>query len=173
MGGCFWREDAGVGNLMCLGCSFQNTITATVKRLVNSGVGKVWKAWVLWVGFVTPFIGWQSLRFPLPPVESKVHLAELILGCDGFPSGVPLSPSQLEKYPGNNLLWPGHVSYKSLSETKWFSPPMWQGHLLSELRVGAMDAGPWFVLVNPPMEPALAFHIPAQLELATTAVIFL
>lgn len=44
MGGCFWREDAGVGNLICLGCSFQNTITTTVKRLVNSGVGKVWKA---------------------------------------------------------------------------------------------------------------------------------
>ena len=50
---------------------------------------------------------------------------------------------------------------------------MRQGHLQSELQIGAMDAGPWLVLVNPPMELALAFQIAAEVQLATTAVIFL
>lgn len=49
---------------------------------------------------------------------------------------------------------------------------MRQGVLQSELQIGAMDAGPWLILVNPPMELALAFQIAAEVQLATAAVTF-
>lgn len=84
---CVWlcRDDADAGNLLCLRFCFQNTITTTDNRF-SGGVGKVWNAWVLWVGLISPHIEWQGLRFPLLSMESKFHSARLILGCDGFPA---------------------------------------------------------------------------------------
>lgn len=49
---------------------------------------------------------------------------------------------------------------------------MWQGDLQSELQIGAMGAGPWLVLINPPVELALAFQI-AEMQLAATTMTFL
>lgn len=50
---------------------------------------------------------------------------------------------------------------------------MWQGDPQRELQIGAIDAGPWLVSVNPPMDLALAFQTAAEVQLATNAVTFL